>query len=84
MLMGSNFEFTDLIAIISELLGVSAIQMNAESTPAEFEQWDSVMQLEILAQVESKLPGLLSFSPELPSKASVSAIWNEIELFKKS
>lgn len=40
------------------------------------------MQLEILAQIEIALPGVLAFSPELPSMASVLAIWNEIERYQ--
>ena len=79
--MVQNFEFFNLILIISSLLGVSANQVTSESTPSDFDLWDSVMQVEIIAQLEGELPGLLSFSPELPSKTSVSEIWKEIERY---
>jgi hypothetical protein len=68
--------------IISSILAVDQNDLTTESSSADFEQWDSVMQLEILAQIEMALPGVLAFSPELPSMTSLITIWNEVERFQ--
>ncbi|NDA81149.1 MAG: hypothetical protein EBX92_08555 [Actinobacteria bacterium] len=80
--MESTFTENDLTDLISSLLGVNRSDVTHSSTSDDFDLWDSVMQLEIIAQIEQSIPGLIDFAPELPSKGSVYEIWLEVKRFQ--
>jgi hypothetical protein len=82
--MSHIFDESDLFALIARLLGISQMELNSKSAASDFDLWDSVMQLEIVAGLDNLIPGLLDFCPELPSKTSVAELLVEISNFQKS
>jgi hypothetical protein len=82
--MDQPFDQSDLISLIASLLGVNQEELNEKSVASDFDLWDSVMQLEIIATLDSHIPGLLEFCPELPSKTSVAELQAEIFRFQNS
>jgi hypothetical protein len=82
--MNQPFDQSDLTRLIANLLGINQEELNEKSVASDFDLWDSVMQLEIIAGLDSRIPGLLEFCPELPSKTSVAELLVEISRFQNS